>query len=146
MLSKNLIPFEERKSPWYVVFTKNKSNSDNERIYVKNFGVQKFPTSIDDSIIEQTKNLCDAIMFCRKEDAEKVAKLCTFKCSCGCVHRVGKLLKVTNSKRQEDGVTYGICGSWDILENKKKYFEVVYDYKELPKEYPAKYDNLLDEE
>ncbi len=142
MLSKDLIPHEEKiKGPWYVVMTKNKKSD--EKTYVRNFGIQKFPTSLDDAIIEQTENLCDAIMFCKKEDAKKVAGLCTFKCNCGACDRVGKLIKVTRSGREENGVTYGSCGSWDVLEHKKRYYEVVFDYVEEKKEYPAKYDNIL---
>lgn len=143
MLSKDLIPREDKNPPYYIVYTKDK-HSNQITHYVENFGVQKFPTYIDDSIIDQSENRCDAIMFCKKEDAEKVARLCTFKCNCGNSHRVGKIAEVTLSGRQKEGVTYGLHKTWDILENKIDYFDVVYDYKELEEEYEADYTNILD--
>ena len=142
MSSKHLMPYEDKKEPYYIVMELYKN--DESKSYVKNYGTQKFPTSIDDSIIEMTPNLCDAIMFCRKEDAEKVAMKCTFKCNCGCIHHVGKLIKVTRSNRKEEGVTYGHIKNWDEGEDvKKHYFEVVFNYKELSKEYKSNCEALL---
>jgi len=143
MHSKYLIPLEDKKEPWYIVMTKNKKSD--RVIYVKNYGVQKFATYIDDSIIEQTENLCDALMFCRKEDASKVASSCTFKCNCGCIDKVGKLIKVTKSGRTKDGVTYGESASWSIPGAKEIYFNTVYDYVEEDFEYEADYSNLFDD-
>ena len=125
MQSKHLMPQENKKEPFYIVAEAYKNISDesfylDDWKYVENYGIQKFPTSIDDSIIEMSPNLCDAIMFCNKEDAEKVAMRCTFKCNCGCVNKVGKLIEVRRSNRKEEGVTYGHIKSWyEDIEAKK---------------------------
>ena len=72
MQSKHLMPQENKKEPFYIVAEVSKNISDgafylDDWKYVENYGIQKFPTSIDDSIIEMSPNLCDAIMFCNKK-------------------------------------------------------------------------------
>lgn len=147
MLSKHLVPIEQKISfmsqPFYIVFTENKNNIGKDRIYVKHFGLEKFPTILDDTIIEQTENIWDALKFLKKEDAIKVAGLCTFRCNCGCVDKVGKLIRMSYSGRMEDGVTYGEI-KLDTEEQKKRHFEVFYDCVEEEKEYPQDYTNHFD--
>ena len=142
MQSKHLISQDKKKPPFYVVVQVDKK--DGSKIYVKHYGVEKFPAHGDDSIVETTTNRCEALMLCRKKDAQKIAQLCTFKCNCGAIHHVGKLIRVTMSGRKKDGVTYGIIDkSWDIMGNKEEFFDTVYDYSEEKKEYPSNYQTLM---
>jgi len=140
MQSKHLIPMAEKNPPFYVVVEVDKCGT---KRYVHHYGIEKFPTHLDDAIIEMTPNRCDAIMFCRKKDAEKVAQQCTFRCNCGCVIHVGKLIRVTRSNREKEGVTFGECLSWDVLEHKQDFFDTVYDYEEEETEYPCLFNDLL---
>jgi hypothetical protein len=134
--SKHIIPAKAKKEPYYIVMQKDKNGTRN--FYIKRYGLSIFPTYLSDDISETTESIWEAEMFCRKEDAIKLAKLCTFKCSCGCIHHVGKLIKVTRSDRKKDGVTYGYCDC-RRPDYKKDYFETVWDVVEEKKEYSDNY-------
>ena len=138
----HLIPTLEKKFPCYIVMTQNK-NDIKDKIYVQHYGTQRFPTFFDDAIITQTENIYEACWFCNKEDAMAIARTCTFRCNCGCIDKVGKLIKMLGwSDRSEDGYTYGLIKS-ETHNDKQHGFEVRYDYVEEPTEYPVEYKNLL---
>lgn len=128
MKRKDLIPFEQRKMPVYIVAQKDNHNKKHD-YFVKHYGVENYPTYLSDDITEMTENIWEAAMFCKKEDAQEVAKLCNFRCNCGCYDHSGILLEIAYSGREKDGITYGDCDCQKPGYN-KEYFETVYDVKE----------------
>ena len=131
--SKHIMPAKDKKEPYYIVMGKDK-NGKSDPYYIKQYGICIFPTYLNDEISETTGNIWEAAMFCNKKDAIQIAKLCSFKCGCGCINRAGKLIRVTKSDRKKEGITYG-HSDCRKLNYYKEFFETVWDISEEDDEY-----------
>lgn len=127
-LGRHLIPQELKTTPVYVVGERRK---DGAVRYVKHLAVSQYPTWLNDEVLEQTDLIEEAAKFCRREDAEIVAKeRCTGRCFCGDRVRVGVVLRLTISGREKDGVT---CGVVDCAKpgHDKEWFETMFDVEKV---------------
>lgn len=124
----NLIASDLKHGPYYIVGELHKNGNI---FYIKHLAVNMHPCFPDDEILEQTNEIWEAQLFCRKEDAISVLKERTgFGCNCGACDKIGKIWEITRSNRKKDGITYGTvdCGAPDYY---KDHFETVYDVKEI---------------
>jgi hypothetical protein len=126
--SVNLIDGSLKQGPYYIV---GEVHHDKTISYIKNLAVKCHPCFPDDEVLEQTSEIWEAQLFCRKEDALSVLKdRCGFGCNCGACNKTGKVWVVTWSGRKKSGITYGIVDCSDPNYHKDR-FETVYDVAEL---------------
>jgi hypothetical protein len=103
----DLIDRDLKQGPYYIV---GEVHANGDIYYIKHLATKQHPCFPDDEILEQTNDIWEAQLFCRKEDALSVLKERTgFGCNCGACNKIGKIWEVTDSNRTKDGITYGIC-------------------------------------
>ena len=127
--SFDLISRDLKHGPYYIVGEVH--DSDGSIYYIKHLAYNCHPCFPDDEILEQTNDIWDAQLFCRKEDALSVLKeRCGHGCNCGACNKTGKVWEVTWSGRIKEGITYGMCDC-SKPNYSKDHFETIYDVKEI---------------
>ena len=125
----HLLPINQKQPPWYIVM-EHVIKPEGPSRYVSRYGVSRVPVFPCDDITETTENIWEAAMFCNLEDAVKIKELCNFKCNCGCIEHIGKILQVTLSPQKIDGIHYGFsdCSEPGYAQ---KHFEGMYVVTEI---------------